>query len=175
MSPGTQNGQNPASKFPCCRPPSISSGRKLITIKTFRRIWPTTLLATALACTSISAFAGETFGNSSQWKFIHVTQFQPSNVQCGLNYFGQGYESLVALPGASNCTGTQQIRANVDLPEGAILYSYYVFYYATSGALSFQLWRFDADLSGGGQNVTTIGSSATTRQQAAMVCFIRVS
>ncbi len=129
--------------------------------KPFRNLLATALLTTALAGTSNFAAAGELFGTSTQWKFIHVSQFQIIGTQCGWTYYSYGYETITAMPGGT-CTGAQ-IRANVDIPEGATLAGFYTFYFSNGSSITTQLYHFDSSLNNGTTpTYSSVGPGATT-------------
>ncbi len=128
--------------------------------KTFHNLLTTALLATAIAGPSSPAAAGETFGLNAQWKFIHATQFQLSNPQCGWNYWSFGHHTISALPGGT-CSAPQA-RANVELPEGSMMTGFHTFYYSSAGSITAYLVRYQTSLANGAPDVVQVGGALNT-------------
>ncbi len=124
--------------------------------KPFRTLLTVALLATASAGTSGTASAGESFGLNTQWKILHVTQFQLMSPQCGWSYWSYGYQAVIPAPGGT--CNAPQARANVELPEGASMQSFYLLYYSSAGAITASMYRFNSDLNGGAPSSALVGT-----------------
>lgn len=132
----------------------------------FLRTVSTLALAVASATALPQAAANESFGTPDQGYFIPAYEFSPINKNCALEYYTWYYYNTVDAPGGT-CTNPLFV-AQLELPEGALVYRYTVFAYDNDAASDLSLIAQDnyalygTGASPGPSYDTIPNSSATT-------------